>query len=125
MTSRLISEARMPSAPIVMPSETATVLNSIGVPPASRTPSFTLRGEAPQVEVARADLGPGVGDADERLVQVGVREADRLEHGARRGAARPFGQGVALVLGIQGHETPPATRASWATGVAAERATPG
>ena len=31
----------MPSVPIVMPSETATVLNSIGVPPAARTPSFT------------------------------------------------------------------------------------
>ena len=84
-----------------------------------------LGGEAPQVEVARADLGPRVGDADQRLVQVGVGEADRLQHGARRGAARPFGQGMALVLGIQGHETPPATRASWATAVSAERATPG
>ena len=41
MTSRLTSEARMPSVPIVMPSEIETVLNSIGVPPAARTPSFT------------------------------------------------------------------------------------
>ena len=32
----------MPSVPIVMPSEIATVLNSIGVPPAARTPSLTL-----------------------------------------------------------------------------------
>ena len=32
----------MPWVPIVTPSETATVLNSIGVPPALRTPSFTL-----------------------------------------------------------------------------------
>jgi hypothetical protein len=32
----------MPSVPIVMPSEIATVLNSIGVPPAARTPSFTF-----------------------------------------------------------------------------------
>ena len=31
----------MPSVPIVMPSETAIVLNSIGVPPAARTPAFT------------------------------------------------------------------------------------
>ncbi len=42
MTSRLMSEAFMPSAPIVMPSEIETVLNSIGVPPAARIPSFTL-----------------------------------------------------------------------------------
>ena len=41
ITSRLTSEARIPSVPIVMPSEIATVLNSMGVPPAARTPSFT------------------------------------------------------------------------------------
>ena len=32
----------MPEVPIVMPSEIAMVLNSIGVPPASRMPSLTL-----------------------------------------------------------------------------------
>ena len=31
----------MPGVPIVMPSEIATVLNSIGVPPAARIPSLT------------------------------------------------------------------------------------
>ena len=41
MTSRLMSEARMPGLPIVMPSEIDTVLNSIGVAPASRMPAFT------------------------------------------------------------------------------------
>ena len=41
ITSRLTSEARIPSVPIVMPSEIDTVLNSIGVPPAARTPAFT------------------------------------------------------------------------------------
>ncbi len=41
MTSRLTSEVFMPSVPIVIPSETATVLYSIGVPPAARTPSLT------------------------------------------------------------------------------------
>jgi len=38
MTSRLTSEVRMPSLPMVMPSEIETVLNSMGVPPASRIP---------------------------------------------------------------------------------------
>ena len=41
ITSREISEAFIPSVPIVMPSEIVTVLNSIGVPPASRMPCFT------------------------------------------------------------------------------------
>ena len=40
MTSRLTREARMPSLPMVMPSEMDTVLNSIGVPPAARIPSL-------------------------------------------------------------------------------------
>ena len=31
----------MPSVPMVMPSEMVTVLNSMGVPPASRTPCLT------------------------------------------------------------------------------------
>ena len=41
MISRLTSDIRMPSLPMVMPSEIDTVLNSSGVPPASRMPSFT------------------------------------------------------------------------------------
>ncbi len=42
ITSRLTSEAFIPSVPIVIPSEIAIVLSSIGVPPASRIPSLTL-----------------------------------------------------------------------------------
>ena len=38
MTSRLISDARMPLVPIASPSVTTMVLNSIGVPPASAIP---------------------------------------------------------------------------------------
>ena len=40
ITSRLTSEARIPSWPMEMPSETAMVTNSSGYPPASRTPSL-------------------------------------------------------------------------------------
>jgi len=36
-----MSELFMPSVPIAIPSDTAMVLHSTGVPPASRTPSFT------------------------------------------------------------------------------------
>ena len=41
ITSRETSEARMPSVPIDTPSDTAMVLNSMGVPPASRMPRLT------------------------------------------------------------------------------------
>jgi hypothetical protein len=41
ITSRDTRLVRMPGVPIVMPSEIATVLNSIGVPPAARMPSLT------------------------------------------------------------------------------------
>src|SRR4051794_30322289 len=41
ITSREISDARIPSVPIETPSETEIVLNSIGVPPASRIPCLT------------------------------------------------------------------------------------
>ena len=46
ITSRETRLARMPLVPIVMPSEIAIVLNSIGVPPASRMPSLTLAASA-------------------------------------------------------------------------------
>ena len=96
ITSRLTSEARMPAEPIVMPSEIETVLNSIGVPPAARMPSLSRGGELAQVEVARADLGPGVGDADDRPGERVAVEARRAQHRARRGAARALGDAAAL-----------------------------
>ena len=40
MTSRLTSDARMPSWPIEMPSDTAMVTNSSGNPPAARMPAL-------------------------------------------------------------------------------------
>src|SRR5918998_361163 len=46
MTSRLTSDVFIPDVPMVMPSEMATVLNSIGVPPAARIPSLTFAASA-------------------------------------------------------------------------------
>ena len=42
MISRLTNEARMPSCPMAIPSETEIVQNSIPKPPAANTPSFAL-----------------------------------------------------------------------------------
>ena len=46
ITSRLTSEVFIPLVPIVIPSEIAIVLSSIGVPPAARTPSLTFAASA-------------------------------------------------------------------------------
>ncbi len=51
ITSRDTSEVFMPSVPIVIPSLIAMVLNSIGVPPASRTPRFTCSASARNVKL--------------------------------------------------------------------------
>jgi hypothetical protein len=52
------------------------------------------------VEVAGANLGPGVGDSDQGFAQVIVAKANGLEHGASRRAVRPFGESPASVLEI-------------------------
>src|SRR5713101_3104440 len=46
MTSRLTSEAFMPSVPMAIPSVTVMLLNSMGVPPAARIPSLTFSASA-------------------------------------------------------------------------------
>ena len=48
ITSREISEARIPAPPIVMPSDTTMVLKSIGAPPAARTPRRTGSARSPR-----------------------------------------------------------------------------
>ncbi len=103
ITSRLTSEVFIPSVPIVMPSEIATVLNSIGVPPAARTPVLDLLGEAAQVEVARHRLGPGVGDADDRPLQRVVVEADALQVRARRRPVRAVEDDPAAAAEVAAH----------------------
>ncbi len=55
-------------------------------------------GDLAQVEVARADLGPGVGDADDGLVQVFFAEADAAQVGARSGARWAFGEDFRILL---------------------------
>ena len=77
------------------------MLNSIGVPPASRIPSLTLAAERAQVEVARHRLDPRVGDADERLGERLVVVADALQLRARGGALGAFGERAAAVLEVE------------------------
>jgi hypothetical protein len=86
-TSRRDQARLHPAVPIVIPSEIAIVLSSIGRAAGRAMPSLTWRPGA-QVEVARHRLDPGRGDADDRLGQVVVGVTDALQLGARGGAAR-------------------------------------
>src|ERR1700689_190886 len=76
MTSREISDARMPDVPIETPSEIAVVFHSIGIPPAARIPSLTERGG-----------------------EILAAQADRLEHRARGRAIDAVGERRAAALG--------------------------
>ena len=62
--SRLISDAFIPSLPIVMPSDMLTVLNSSGVRPRLE-PLPDLRREPSEVKIARTNLNPRIGNADD------------------------------------------------------------
>ena len=103
ITSREISDVFMPSVPIVMPSLMAMVLNSIGVPPALRTPSATfaasrrrlkLHGMVPIQVFAMPMIG---------FCEVFLGEADAVVIRARGGARRPVGDRARVVLGVECH----------------------
>ena len=57
-------------------------------------------GDLTKMEVAGTDLGPGVSDADDRLVQVFLAEADAAEVRAGSSAGRAFGEGDGIFLRI-------------------------
>ena len=77
MTSRLTSDAFIPSVPIVTPSLTAIVLNSIGVPPAARMPALTNSARRRWLRLQGIVSIQVVADADDRLGEVLVGEPDR------------------------------------------------
>ena len=95
ITSRLTSEAFMPSVPMVMPSLMAMVLNSIGVPPGRADPLGYIHGQVPQVEVARHGADPGVRNPDNRLLQIVVGQADGFQLRAGRRTVPPLRNRIA------------------------------
>ena len=80
-----------------MPSSTAIVLNSKGTPPASRIASLTISPDLLQVDVAGHDVDVGVGDGDERLVEV-LLAADH----ARAPEQSPVGRSLETLLDLVG-----------------------
>ena len=117
MTSRLTSEAFMPSVPMVTPSEMAMVLSSMGVPPGRTHACLHLFRQRPQVEIAGHGLNPGVRDANDRLGQILVRKADGLQHSARAGAVLTVGDDMTVMLQITRHAASTVSRIAHQTKV--------
>jgi len=90
ITSRDINEARMPSLPIVIPSETAIELKSTGVPPAARIPAPYRNGELIKVHITRAHIGPCIENRDNRAFEILIIHACSAEHRPRGSAAWAF-----------------------------------
>ena len=96
----------MPSVPIVMPSLMAMVLNSIGVPPAARTPALHVLGELAQVKLhgmvsVQVLAMPTIGRCE-----VLVGEADGLQIRARGGAIAAVVERAAAVAKVVGGHRP-------------------
>jgi hypothetical protein len=89
-----------------MPSDTATVLNSIGVPPAARMPLSSPSPTGDEVKVARHHH-PGVGDPIKGLARSASVRPIALNMARAGGAIRTVGDGTAAMLQI--HEPLAAT----------------
>ncbi len=89
-----------------MPSDTAMVLYSMGVPPAALMPAFTRLRQSAQVEVAGHDFDPGVGDADDRARQVLVGKSNGFQHRAGRRSIGTDQQIVAYKFQLFRHDIP-------------------
>ncbi len=102
MSSRLTSDAFIPSVPMVTPSLIAMVLNSIGVPPAARTPRLTCSARRRRSRLHGIVSTQVLAMPIERLVQVLVAEAGALEHRPRGGAVGAVEEDAAVLTGIHG-----------------------
>ena len=104
ITSRLTSEAFIPSVPMVTPSLMAMVLNSIGVPPAARMPSFTCSASRRRWKLQGMVSVQVLATPMSGRARSSRAEADGLEHRPRRGAVRPLGERAAPVARVRRHQ---------------------
>ena len=98
ITSRETKDARIPDVPIAIPSVTAMVLNSIGVPPAARIPAlacsansrrFKLHGEIFDQVCTTATIGLAISSSDNpvarNMARAGARSGPVLMASLRKG----------------------------------------
>src|SRR4030095_5452849 len=88
---RLTSEARIPSCPMAMASDTVMVLKMSGTAPASRTPSLAATASRASGVLAWGSRVPGRRHPDLGPLEVVVGEADGPQHRAGRGPVPPGG----------------------------------
>ena len=84
---------------MAMPSSTAMVLNSLATPPAFSISRATSWPRSLQVHVAGHELGEGVGDGDDRLLEVFVLHPGGAPEGAGAGHVVAVGGGFRAVIG--------------------------
>ena len=99
--SRETSEVFIPSVPMVMPSEMATVFISIGIAAGGLDAFLDGMRQRAQAEVAGHGLDPGIGDQDHRLLEVLIGQPDALEHRPGAGALDAVEDMAALVPHIE------------------------
>ena len=102
MTSRLTSEARIPSCPIAIPSDTEIVPNCSGKPPAAWTPSLAFLASRSSDRLHGVISFHDEAIADLRLDEVLVAQADGPQHGPRGRPFVPAGHLVAAGLTFPG-----------------------
>ena len=113
ITSRETSEARIPSVPIDTPSETETVLNSSGVPPAALIPRFTCWASARWFRLHGMVSIHVVETPTSGFARSSSVRPTRLQHRAGRRAVGPVGERGAVALrriggaavGVAGHDS--------------------
>ena len=84
MISREASEYFMPVWPMAIPSQTAMVLNSKGGPARPADGVLDHLGHLVEVNMARHNLAEAVGNADERLIDVGITQTAGAKQTAMR-----------------------------------------
>ena len=105
ITSRDTSEYFMPSVPMPMPSVTVGTPNTCGIAPASRERRHRAIDQRLDAGVARIHRAVAVGDADDRLLEIVVAEADGAQHRAVRRAGDALRDQSGAAIG--GHGSSP------------------
>ncbi len=101
ITSRDTSEYFMPSVPMPMPSVTVGKPNTCGIAPARLERRHRAVDQRLDAGVARIHRAVAVGDADDRLVEIGIAETDGAQHRAVGRAGDALGDDAAAA--VAGH----------------------
>ncbi len=106
MTSRDTSEYRMPGEPMEMPSDTVMVFEQHALAPCRIHALRRGTRQLGDMHIARREIGPGGGNADLRLAEIGIGETHRAQHGARGSLLRSIHDQSRIAAWILGRASP-------------------